>query len=143
MKAFKPLLLAITLGATPALAGDITLNISGVRPDQGGVIHVLAFDNKKAFDQNMFAKMVGYAKIPANAETVSGVLEGQPKGSLAIMLHHDANDNGQFEMKGAVPLEGWAYSRGAGTEDIPAFEEAAIAYDGNGGELKFEMLYAN
>lgn len=143
MKVTTPLTLAFAMSATSVLAGDITLRISGVRPDQGGVIHALAFNDKTAFDQNMFAKMVGYVKIPADAETVSGVLKGQSEGALAIMLHHDANDNGQFEMKGAIPLEGWAYSRGAGAEAVPVFEDAAIDYGGSDETMDLQMLYAD
>lgn len=146
MKRFSTLALGLMLGlgsAAMAQAGDITVVLSGVQPDRGGVIHVLAFNDKTAFEQNMFAKMVGYAKIPADAAQVSGVLKDQGAGPLAVLVHHDANDNGQFEMAGAKPLEGWSYSNGAGTTAPPSFEEAAIPFDGADGQMELKLNYAN
>lgn len=134
---------ALTLSATSVFAGDITLDISGVRADQGGVIHALAFNNKEAFEQNMVAKMTGYVKIPVTGEALTGVLKGQTEGPVAIMLHHDANDNGQFEMNGAIPAEGWSYSNGAGTTALPTFEDASVAYDGSDQPMALKMLYAD
>ncbi|WP_170424240.1 DUF2141 domain-containing protein [Ruegeria arenilitoris] len=133
----------MALAASQAAAGDIQVDISGVDAGRGGVIHVLAFDDKAAFDQSQMAKIVGYAKIPASGSSVSGTLKNQKPGQLAIMIHHDANDNGQFEMKGPVPQEGWAYTKGAGTRSVPVFEDAAIDYDGNNSSVGLKMNYAN
>lgn len=133
----------MALAASQAVAGDIQVDISGVDAGRGGVIHVLAFDDKTAFDQSQMAKIVGYAKIPASGSSISGTLKNQKPGQLAIMIHHDQNDNGQFEMKGPVPQEGWAYSKGAGVRSVPVFEDAAIAYDGNNASVGLKMNYAN
>ncbi|MBO9446901.1 DUF2141 domain-containing protein [Ruegeria sp. R14_0] len=133
----------MALVASQAAAGDIQVDISGVEAGRGGVIHVLAFDDKTAFDQSQMAKIVGYAKIPASGSSVSGTLKNQNPGSLAIMVHHDENDNGQFEMKGPVPQEGWAYSKGAGARSVPVFEDVAIDYDGNNSSVGLKMNYAN
>lgn len=142
MKIIKSLAILGALSAGPALAGDIEIKISNIDAERGGVIHVLAFNDKTAFDNNMFAKMVGYVKIPASAADVTGVIKGQNAGQLAIMLHHDENDNGQFEMKGAIPLEGWGYSNGAGATEPPVFEDAAVEYSGEDTALELKMNYA-
>ncbi len=138
-KALTTGLIATLISATAAFA-DMPVTINNVDAS-GGAIHVLAFNDKTAFEGNMFAKMVGYVKIPATEGTVTGTLKGLEPGTYAIMLHHDANDNGQMEMKGAVPLEGWGYSNGAGATSIPTFEEAALEYTGeNAAEIA--MNYA-
>lgn len=132
-------LLASALSTSAALA-DMTVTIDGVDAS-GGAIHVLAFNDKRAFEGNMFAKMVSYVKIPATEGTVSGTLKGLEPGTYAIMLHHDANDNGELEMKGPVPAEGWGYSNGAGTTAPPTFEEAAFDYTGDN-DPSLKMNYA-
>ena len=132
-------LVAVGLSASAALA-DMPITISNVNAS-GGSIHVLAFNDKTAFEGNMFAKMVSYVKISATEGTVSGTLKGLEPGTYAVMLHHDANDNGQMEMKGAVPLEGWGYSQDAGATSIPTFEEAAFDYTGDN-TAEMQMRYA-
>ncbi|MBT3142599.1 hypothetical protein DS909_06935 [Phaeobacter gallaeciensis] len=132
-------LIAAVLSASAAYA-DMPVTINNVDAS-GGAIHVLAFNDKTAFEGNMFAKMVSYVKIPATEGTVSGTLKGLEPGTYAIMLHHDANENGQMEMKGAVPLEGWGYSNGAGATSVPTFEEASVEYTGEN-TAEMAMNYA-
>ncbi|SLN25869.1 hypothetical protein TRL7639_00914 [Falsiruegeria litorea R37] len=132
-------LFASTLSTTAALA-DMEVTIDGVDAS-GGSIHVLAFNDQRAFENNMFAKMVSYVKIPATEGSVTGVLPGLEAGSYAIMLHHDANDNGQFEMKGAVPEEGWGYSNNAGATAPPTYDEAVFEYTGDNNPT-MKMNYA-
>jgi uncharacterized protein (DUF2141 family) len=132
-------LFASTLSATAAMA-DMEITIDGVDAS-GGAIHVLAFNDQRAFENNMFAKMVSYVKIPANEGTVTGTLPGLEAGTYAIMLHHDANDNGQMEMKGPVPEEGWGYSNNAGTAGIPTYAEASFEYTGDNNPT-MKMNYA-
>lgn len=126
--------------STTAVLADMEVTIDGVDAS-GGVIHVLAFNDQNAFENNMFAKMVSYVKIPAAEGTVSGTLPGLEPGSYAIMLHHDANDNGQMEMKGPVPEEGWGYSNNAGATGAPTFAEASFEYTGENNPT-MNMYYA-
>jgi len=128
------------VGVSSASAEQLNFKIDGVRNDKG-VVHILLFNNARAFNKNLYAKLFKYVKVDAKTGSMTGTIEDLPRGKYAIMFHHDENNNGEFEMKGAVPLEGWAYSNNVGAEETPKFAEAAFEHTDGSSPLDVRMLY--
>lgn len=139
--ALAALLLSLLLALPAARAeSPLSVRIEGVR-NAKGVVHVLLFDKARPFDKQLYGKLFRYAKVPAAAGTLTAAVKNVPAGTYAAMIHHDENDNGQFEMKGPVPLEGYAYSNNVGTEAVPSFKQAAFAHADAAVPLTVTMIY--
>lgn len=142
--AASSLAIAMVVGFGPALVygKTMTVKVNGLRSSEG-VVHVLVYDNAKAFSAVSATDLVNYATQPASASGLVIKLNGMQSGNYALMLHHDENNNNEFEMDGDLPLEGWGYSNNAGREDTPSFKAATFPFDGSGSPQLIRINYAN
>ena len=111
--------LALCALAAPAAAGDVTVTLKGVEPRGGEVSAVL---NTAA----TFMRGTDYvASVPGDTpgDVVLTFRDVAP-GEYALMVMHDANGNGRFDMgPSGMPDEGFAFSnKGQPLMGMPTFE---------------------
>ena len=138
------LVIAVTIsfGSNIVYGQAMTVSIKKLRSGEG-VVHVLVYDNAKAFAENSITDLVTYSTQPVSGDPMMVTLNGVKPGKYAIVLHHDENGNNQLEMDGDLPLEGWGYSNNVGKNNTPDFASAAFDFSDDKLSQSIKMRYAN
>lgn len=125
--------------ASTAVAGDVTITLTGVQA-RGGTM-LVALQSRDQFMQP--AAVVGGMQANPQAGTVTLTLRNVPAGEYALSALHDANGDHQMARQpDGRPLEGWAMSRvGAGIGHRPTFDEARISVPAEGAQVTAAMVY--
>ena len=131
-------LACLALSAAPALAQDVTVTLTGVEA-RGG--HVNAVLNTEA----TFMRGADYtARVSGDAAgTVTLTFHNVAPGDYALMVMHDANDNGQFDMSPmGMPAEGFAFSnKGRPLMGMPTFNGLKFTVAADGAVMTEPMTY--
>lgn len=118
------LLAALLLLGSPSAArsGDIAVVVTGIPSDKGTVR--LAVCDRETF----LGTCAMNRTVPARAGSVSIALGGVPSGRVAVLVHHDENDDGRLDTNlFGVPTEPIGFSNDPSTRwGPPRFEESAI-----------------
>lgn len=98
--------------AAPAMAqtADVTVTLTGVQPKGGKILASLAGPDtfmRGAPEHNLEVAADGSARVTLTFRDV-------PAGEWALMAMHDENENGEFDMNGYMPAEGYAFSNSRG-----------------------------
>ena len=130
--------LATLLAGDGALAGDVSVIITGVR-DAGGEIRVAACEDEEFLRPDCFRS----AAIPAQAGTVELTLHDVPPGTYALQAFHDVDGNGEIDTNlFGVPREGMGFSNDARMRfGPPEFSEAAVTIGPSDRTVRFTMRY--
>src|SRR5580698_10386513 len=125
-------------------AGDLALNLDGIKDNTGSVIGAVYVSKATFMDKTKATQMF---KINASAGQVKYVLHDLPAGRYAISICHDANNNGQMDKNFlGAPLEGFGFSNNPEvtiTTGPPGFGQAVFAYDGQNQTMTIKMTYMN
>jgi len=121
--------------AKPPRAG-LTVQLRDVRAGKGDLI-VLVFDDPAAFGAYDADKAAALAAQPASAPSPSFSFPDLTGGPFAVAIVHDENGNGDLDMDGSVPTEGYGLSGARDAYDEPDFSRAAQA----GSEIEVRMHY--
>lgn len=108
---------------------QLTLNVKNVPSSKGNLL-VGIYSNASSFPkQNGTYKNV---VVKAVKGTTKIVIKDLPKGSYAIALYHDANNNSKMDKNFfGVPTEYYGFSNDAReTFSAPTFDQAKILYNG-------------
>ncbi len=136
MKLFVTAALACLIAA-PAVAGDVVVTLTGVEA-RGG--EILASLNTEA----TFMRGQGeYGVIASGDEagTITLTFEDVAPGDYALMVMHDENGNGQFDMSPmGMPDEGFAFSNGV-SMGMPTFAAHKFTVGEDGAVLTESILY--
>jgi uncharacterized protein (DUF2141 family) len=119
-------------------AANINLTVDGVR-NASGKVYVFVFDNAAAFEDIDLRKAIDYSEINAKPGPLKHVFKGLGAGPYAIMLFHDENGDGDLNMNGETPLEGFGLSGSSGPDDLPGFGRASFAP----GAISIKIHYLN
>lgn len=132
MRPYKLAIVAAMLAAFGHLAlaqsaptDALTINVNGVRNGEGAVI-VAAFDDATAFEAMDVTKAVALAYLPASSASVSVTFQSLPPGNYAAAAMHDENLDGDLNMNGDVPTEGYAFAAMGPSGLASRFEDAAV-----------------
>ena len=125
------------LDDNPGAAG-LTVEIHDVRNDAGQVV-VIVYDDKRAFEAYDYESAVSFAEVAAEAGELKVQFPELPTGSYAVSLFHDENDDGDFNLDGMTPLEGYGTSGANNWYDDPTFDEAST----DSGHVSVRMFYPN
>lgn len=147
------LAVAILLSGTPAFAGDVRIDIKGIRSDSGAIMIGL-YDSdagfrsaiKRSADVGLLNDPLRVAGLALRAQPGerSVILPQLPPGRYAIIAFHDANDDGKLnESPWGVPTEGYGFSNNAtGFLAAPTFDAAAFAVGADGAvEMSVSLTY--
>jgi uncharacterized protein (DUF2141 family) len=135
-----PSVFALAAFAAPALAGDVTLTVTGVEARGGPVV---ASINTEA--QFLRAAPLQDRSAPGDvAGDVTLVFTDIPPGEYALLIMHDINENGQFDMGAMGPTDGWAFSNGdQPMMGMPTFEQHKFTVTEDGATLTERMRYGD
>ena len=117
-------LAALIVPAT-ALAGDLTIEVSGVTRDRGR-IYVAVYDRAETFPISG-RQLVGQILDPADRH-LTVHFKDLPPGQYAAVAFQDSNGNGKLDKNFlGIPKEPYGFSNGArGTAGPPKFSAAAV-----------------
>lgn len=141
------LLAATACSVAPAAAGNeratsnsLTIEVSKIRNAKGRLM-VALYDKGGAFaiadESKAFASIS--MKLPGTSARVT--FDSLPSGNYAAMLFHDENANGNFDMKGGEPQEGYGISGAMHALDEPTFDKASVKVGKGKQTLTVKMQY--
>ncbi len=128
--------------ATPLHAGDLVVEIKGIRSDEGRAyvaVHQKSPDIKFPDASGTVASF----NLAAREGTVTVVLKDLPDGDYAISAFHDENSSGELDRNVlGIPTEGYAFGNDAmGFLGPPTFKDAAVTIGGDFATVSAEMMY--
>ncbi|APV48281.1 hypothetical protein BWI17_00450 [Betaproteobacteria bacterium GR16-43] len=123
----RPALLATALAAAgPALATDVTFEVSGIEAP-GGHILVVIYDEASFLKKPLKAARLN----PVAGGKVSGVFRDVPEGTYAISAIHDENDNNKLDSNLiGIPTERYGFSNNPSLWGAPKFSDAKVSVAG-------------
>lgn len=132
------LVIALSAFAAPASAQNVTITLTGVEARGGQVLAVLNTEASFMRGADYTARVSGDA-----AGTVTLTFHNVAPGDYALMVMHDANDNGQFDMSPmGMPAEGFAFSnKGQPLMGMPTFQGLKFTVTAAGATLTEPMTY--
>ncbi|MBJ7310474.1 DUF2141 domain-containing protein [Rugamonas sp. CCM 8940] len=115
---------------------SLTIEVSGAANDKGQIMVAVC-------DEASFLKVCPYMTTQKAAAKLTALVEKIKPGRYAVMLFHDENGNGVFDMgANGIPLEGYGFSRNArGHFGPPAFADAAIDIKPGMDPISIELAY--
>lgn len=138
MKLFIALpLIPAMLFAAPALAGDVTVTLTGIKPNSGDLY--VGLQTEEQFLQN--AGIAGEIVRNPASETVTVTLRDVPDGRYSFSAWHDTDGDGTFSMGQNGPTDGWAMLNAAELRGMPTFAAQSFAVDGAGTAVTERMIY--
>ncbi|HEY1225507.1 MAG TPA: DUF2141 domain-containing protein [Brevundimonas sp.] len=130
--------LALSAVAAPALAEDVTVTLTGVEARGGQLMAVLN-------TQATFMRGADYTATASGdaAGTVTLTFHDVAPGDYALMVMHDANGNGSFDMSpSGMPAEGFAFSnKGQPLMGPPTFQGLKFTVTADGATITEPMTY--
>ena len=128
------------LFATKSFGSDLTVNIFGLRNNNGDV-HIALYDNPDAFPSS--DKMLRKVQKPIIDRQVKHRFVDLEPGNYALAAYHDENGNDSFDTNFlSLPIEGYAFSNEAKVFfGPPSFLEAQINVTIHGSKTQIRMGY--
>ncbi len=119
------------LAVTPALAGDLTIEVSGVTPGRGR-IYVAVYDRPETFPTSG-QQRTGQI-LAASGKSLVVHFKDLPPGEYAAVAFQDVNGNGKLDKNFlGMPREPYGFSNGArGSAGAPKFSAAAVTLNPDG-----------
>ncbi|WP_260483378.1 DUF2141 domain-containing protein [Sphingomicrobium flavum] len=128
---------ALVAAVSPALAGDVTVTLEGVRAGAGPLYVALQTEEQFMGD----ASVAGTLVDNPDSDRVSVTLSDVPSGAYGLAVWHDIDRDGQFGMGPMGPTDGWAMIGGASMRGEPTFAQASFTVDEDGATLVETMIY--
>ena len=123
--------------AVPAMAGDVTVTLTGVQA-RGGVL-LAALQTQGQFMQpgGAYGERVTDPATGALRLTFHNVAPGD----YALMVLHDEDSDGQMKMNGSMPAEGWAMLNAEALRAAPTFDQVKFTVAASGADISVPMSY--
>jgi len=124
-------LVMLVIDATPLLAGDLTIEVSGITPGRGQ-IYVAVYDRPETFP-TAGQQRTGRT-LEASAQSLVVHVKDLPPGKYAAVAFQDVNGNGKLDKNFlGIPKEPYGFSNGArGSAGPPKFSAAAVTLNPDG-----------
>jgi uncharacterized protein (DUF2141 family) len=135
------LAVAGVLSASPALAGDVVITVTGLR-STSGVVRACMTRRADIFPKCIKDPSAHRTVVPAAEELVIRFTGVKP-GEYAVALLHDENDNGKADRAmGMMPREGYGFSRDAPVKMAPPkFRDAVFTQGEATTRMMIRMRY--
>ena len=137
---FKTLSLAAVAAlslAAPAMAGDVTVSLTGVEA-RGGVL-LAALQTQGQFMQA--AGAYGERIVVPASSVVRVTFRNVAPGDYALMVLHDEDGDSQMKLNGYMPAEGWAMVNGDSLRGAPTFDQVKFTVAASGADISVPMSY--
>lgn len=111
--------------ASPALAGDLTVWVSGL-PSDAGTVRAALFADEASFKAK--SDPVAAIVVKPHDKTARFTVADLPAGRYALAVFQDVNDNGKLDANMiGMPTEPWGFSNDAlGKFGPPDFNQTAF-----------------
>lgn len=120
--------LAATLIASPALAGDVNVSLTGVQAGRGVIL--AALQTQAQFMQQGGAYGERIADAPAG--TVNITFRDVTPGEYSLSVLQDSDGDRDMTMSGGMPAEGWAMVNGDTLRGPPTFDQVKFTVPASG-----------
>lgn len=134
-------LAALATLPAPALAGTVTVDLSGIRAGTGDLY--VSLQTREQFMKPTGTRGEIVSKPVPGSRTVT--LADVPPGTYAVSVWHDVNGDKRWSGEESVgkdgPLDGWAMVNGDKLRAEPKFEEVSFAVADAPQTLKLGMRY--
>ena len=106
---------------------DLTIEVKGIKENKGKIF-IAIYDS----EENFLKKEIGVI-AEVKDKKATGILKGLKKGSYAVSLFHDENNNKKMDTKiFGIPKEPYGFSNDAtGFMGPPKFQDAKFNLDSN------------
>lgn len=106
---------------------DLTIEVKGIKENKGKIF-IAIYDS----EENFLKKEIGVI-ADVKDKKATGILKGLKKGSYAVSLFHDENNNKKMDTKlFGIPKEPYGFSNDAtGFMGPPKFQDAKFSLDFN------------
>ena len=133
----RVVLSALVLGAAPASAADLVIEVHGLPAGTAGIGCAL-FASADGFPMD---RSLALAQARAEGEAPVCRFEALAPGRYAVAVGHDANDNGRTDTNFVgMPTEAWGVTNNVRpTLRAPRFDEAAIELDDAARTVRVEV----
>ncbi|MEB2185455.1 DUF2141 domain-containing protein [Xanthomonas campestris pv. campestris] len=129
--------LGLLLGSSQLHAADLTVNLSGLRSQQGQ-IRIAVVASPAQLDSTQ--PPVQAQTKPITGSAPSFVFRDLPPGRYAVMVNHDENANGKLDTNLiGMPVEGYGFSNNPRAMRKPTFDEAAFDLPAGGKRIGIEL----
>lgn len=121
--------LLVALGAASFAQSNVTaplrITVNGIRNGEGAVV-VAVFDEAAAFEAMDVKDAIALTYLPASSNSVSLTMHDLPAGDYAVAALHDENMDGNLNMNGDIPSEGYSFAAMGPSGLAPKFEDASV-----------------
>jgi len=119
-------------------AADVTLEVNNVISDRGHIVAALC-ERGEVFPR----KCARVTRESALKSVTKLYFKNVPKGTFAITVFHDENDDGKLNVDASnIPAEGYGFSRDAvGHFGPPKFDDAAVAVIDGNNQFTINLIY--
>ncbi|HEY9148471.1 MAG TPA: DUF2141 domain-containing protein [Gammaproteobacteria bacterium] len=131
--------LMISLFGAQAMAAQLSVEVAGIESDEGH-IRLELYNDPKSFRK--VTKALHTASLPAESGSVSFSFEKLDAGDYAVIVYHDADDNGKMnKILGMIPSEGYGLSSNPEVSGPPSFDDARFTLHESGGVITINLNY--
>ena len=120
--------MSLALGAGSALAGDVTVTLTGVQARGGALLVGLQTPAQFLKHEGVYGERISN---PA-AGTRTFTLHDVAPGDYSITALHDEDDNKDMTMRGGRPAEGWGMLHGETLRATPTFDQVKFTVPASG-----------
>lgn len=136
-------LLCAPVNAEPRQEGTLTVEISGIETQAGGVLRVALFRGESGWPK--LNNAIKLQQLPASSEQLSLRFDKLPHAdNYAIEIHHDENGNNKFDMRWLPyprPKEGVGVSNNRFGFGHPDFADARFSFNEPAMTIHIQMRY--
>jgi uncharacterized protein (DUF2141 family) len=125
--------------AAPAFAEDVTVTLYGVEARGGHILASLQTKDEFMQPKGHYGAMADSPKT--NNATLTLTFKDVAPGEYSLTVMHDADDNKQMKMAGAMPAEGWAMHNGTMLTAEPTWDAVSFKVGKGGLALSEPMTY--
>lgn len=130
----------LTLAAGSALAGDVTITITGVQARGGDLLTALQTQDQFMQHEGAYGERI--QNPSAGTQTVT--LHGVAPGDYSVSVLHDTDGDRRMKMVNGRPAEGWAMLHGETLRAVPTFDQVKFTVPATGDvNLTVGMDYPN
>ena len=128
LKSLSIAALATACLAGPALAGDVTVTLTGVQARGGSLLAALQTQDQFLQPAGAYGDRVRDPR----AGTVRVTFRNVTPGDYSFSALHDADGDGQMKMEGAMPAEGWGMVNGDTLRAAPTWDQVKFTVPASG-----------